>query len=717
MKRMWLLQAILIALSLDRMPVIAGEMLPVVAQVNEATTGAELLKLAEEELKNNRRETAIKLLDRALGIFEAKLDFQGKAKALGNLGNVYRQLGQYQKAENYHQQSLQIAQKIKDRQSESNALGNLGIIYSIIGEHQKAESYLGREFQILREIKNPHSKLNLPGNFGNRNRTGSHQRYSTLHSMMQVLREFRDQQREFNVLDNIGTVYYHLKEFPTAIKYLQQATEVSDSLRTDLTDENKVSLFETQLQTYKRLATALYLTGDQSASLIATERGRTRVFNDLIAKRLADTPNLFPAIAFTFEQLQAQAIFRKSTIISYNILDPFNILIYVLKPDGILTVRESSISQTPKLTTHVLTPHVFNPYIISKPYVLEPDEDLTPREIPIPQTPELNNLITNSRTAIKQSGEYALRQQAGSNTTLSQRGNQLDLNTLKPGMKVRLKSDSATAPGRAVIAINIATGIMTLETQGDGKPTREEVSFSLVREILPTTFTAETRSLQQLHQILIEPIADLLPSNPQSPVIFIPDGVLYEVPFAALQDPQGRYLIEKHTISLAPSLSVLVQTGQLQQRRLSPVNQSLVVGNPTLSKEHESLPYSQLEAQQVAKQLQSPVLLGSAATKAQVTRQLSTAPIIHLATHGGYNSQEGLNSSGIFLTGSGNKDGFLTASEVLNYKLQADLVVVSSCDSGRGQISGDGVLGLSRSQEHLVRWCRCGRSMTELRQI
>jgi CHAT domain-containing protein len=67
-----------------------------------------------------------------------------------------------------------------------------------------------------------------------------------------------------------------------------------------------------------------------------------------------------------------------------------------------------------------------------------------------------------------------------------------------------------------------------------------------------------------------------------------------------------------------------------------------------------------------------------------------------LATHGILDDARGLGSA-IALAPEGRDDGFLTAEEVLDLKLSAELVVLSACDTGRGRITGDGVIGLSRS--------------------
>ncbi len=69
--------------------------------------------------------------------------------------------------------------------------------------------------------------------------------------------------------------------------------------------------------------------------------------------------------------------------------------------------------------------------------------------------------------------------------------------------------------------------------------------------------TTPSQRVQQLYQLLIQPIAELLPTASDLRVIFIPQGQLFLVPFAALQDAMGKYLIEKHTILTAPSIQVL----------------------------------------------------------------------------------------------------------------------------------------------------------------
>ncbi|MDJ0600350.1 MAG: CHAT domain-containing tetratricopeptide repeat protein [Crocosphaera sp.] len=219
----------------------------------------------------------------------------------------------------------------------------------------------------------------------------------------------------------------------------------------------------------------------------------------------------------------------------------------------------------------------------------------------------------------------------------------------------------------------------------------------------------QTSNLQQLYQLLIEPIADLLPSDPNQAVIFIPQGELFLVPFPALQDQAGTYLIGKHTILTAPAIQLLDLT-QKQRTNVQQANlqNKVIVGNPTMPKvtvkigeppeQLKPLPAAKTEAIEIAKLFNTQPLIGSQATKKNILSQLPQARIIHLATHGLLDDIQGSGVPGaIALAPSGNDNGLLTANEILDLKLNAELVVLSACDTGRGRITGDGVIGLSRS--------------------
>jgi hypothetical protein len=216
----------------------------------------------------------------------------------------------------------------------------------------------------------------------------------------------------------------------------------------------------------------------------------------------------------------------------------------------------------------------------------------------------------------------------------------------------------------------------------------------------------ETGQLKKLYQYLIQPIADLLPTDANSRVVIIPQDFLFLVPFPALQDPQGKYLIEKHTLLLSPSIQVLDLTHQQQQRIHSATQGVLVVGNPTMPslstdpgmppQQLPSLPGSEQEAKAIAQLFHTQAIIGNQATKQELLPRLSQARIIHLATHGILDDLRGVFSS-LALAPTSQDRGFLTAREIISLKLNAELVVLSACNTGRGKINGDGVLGLSRS--------------------
>ncbi|MCX7592929.1 MAG: CHAT domain-containing protein [Fischerella sp.] len=213
--------------------------------------------------------------------------------------------------------------------------------------------------------------------------------------------------------------------------------------------------------------------------------------------------------------------------------------------------------------------------------------------------------------------------------------------------------------------------------------------------------------LKKLHEILIHPISEILPRNPDERVIFIPQGELFLVPFAALQNAQGKYLIENHTISTAPSIQALDLLAQFKQRYQRQKRQdALVVGNPIMPtvvlkpgdkpQQFSPIPGAEQEAKAIATIMNTQALTGQAATEIEVVRRMSKARIIHLATNAYIDTMQGFKSFLAFAP-SANSDGLLTIDEINKLQLHAELVVLSSSQTALGRITGDGVIGLSRA--------------------
>ena len=89
-------------------------------------------------------------------------------------------------------------------------------------------------------------------------------------------------------------------------------------------------------------------------------------------------------------------------------------------------------------------------------------------------------------------------------------------------------------------------------------------------------------------------------------------------------------------------------------------------------------------------------LTGLSATKRNVVRMLADAPILHLATHGIVCNPE-FKLGAVLLAPSSGDDGILHASELPALRVGARLVVLSACQTGQGQVSAEGLLGLSRA--------------------
>ena len=211
-------------------------------------------------------------------------------------------------------------------------------------------------------------------------------------------------------------------------------------------------------------------------------------------------------------------------------------------------------------------------------------------------------------------------------------------------------------------------------------------------------------ALKELYNVVIAPISHLIKDEE---LIIVPDGSSFLIPYAALLDQNSRYLSERLRIRLAPSLTSLRLLAECPEERHS-TSGALLVGDPWIEtvrlksgeqlKRYFQLPGAEEEVKMIGQILNVEPLTGKNATKEQVLSRLNSVSLVHIAAHGSAERGEILLSPN--LGGSEpleEKDFLLTMTDVLNAKLDAKLVVLSCCHSGRGEIKAEGVVGIARA--------------------
>jgi CHAT domain-containing protein len=597
-------------------------------------------------------------------------DRQGEGQALGNLGSASMLLGKYPQAIEYQKQSLKVAHEMNNQQGECNALGSLGSAYDSLGDHIEAIKYHKRGLGIARGmIKDRESESAILINLGASYNLVGNYTEAIEHSQqgLKTAREIKHRLNEGKALGNLGIAHLSLGNHAIGVEYEQQALKVAREIK----DRKSEGL------ALNALGAAFFST----SNLAMAEK------------------NLFEGIAI-WESLRKEgsgnndsnqiSIFEEQSN-TYRILQ--QVLIAQNDPNTALEIAERGRARAlvsllmKKLATDSKTGAM--------------DKSHFPSTAQIQQTAKAQNATLVEYSIIydyfKIDGKRQFHEAAlyiwviPPNGTITFR--QVDLKPLWQNQHTQL-ADLVTTSRSAIGVRSRAPATTT---------------------IFPSTFNPDNqkRNLQQLHKLLIAPIADLLPKDPNEQIIFIPQGELFLVPFPALQAANGKYLIENHTIRTAPAIQVLDLTRQQkQQQSTHPSNNtSLIVGNPIMPTitttagetptKLDDLPNAKREAESIATLLRTTAQTGDQARKATILKQLPTARRIHFATHGLLDDFKGLGIPGAIAlapdkTGELN-DGLLTAGEIFDLKLSADLVVLSACNTGNGKITGDGVIGLSRS--------------------
>lgn len=224
------------------------------------------------------------------------------------------------------------------------------------------------------------------------------------------------------------------------------------------------------------------------------------------------------------------------------------------------------------------------------------------------------------------------------------------------------------------------------------------------------------KRLSLLYKLLITPIETFLEGETKH-IVFVPQGSLLGIPYSALCGNNG-YLVERFAITVSLSLHLL-QLGAASSQAQTCIQTVLAVGNPLMpEKTIEQLKKASEEAKSVVETVQplhATLLCEGDATKEAVAKLIQLHQIVHLATHAiPTESLEDLDipstassmtpysdysTRGAIVLAQSGKDcsGLLTAHEIQQMTIPAELVVLSCCRTGQGRITSDGVLGLSRA--------------------
>ncbi|MBK5279121.1 MAG: CHAT domain-containing protein [Bacteroidia bacterium] len=237
------------------------------------------------------------------------------------------------------------------------------------------------------------------------------------------------------------------------------------------------------------------------------------------------------------------------------------------------------------------------------------------------------------------------------------------------------------------------------------------------------------------YKVFWEPIKSKI--GQYSTIFISPDGVYNLLNLEAIPTPDGRYVIDNSNIVMVNNTKDLYLR-KTKGKKPTVSNTATMFGNPTFyltasaSNNIPSLPGTELEVNQLQELLKQKGWITDKFVEKNATeehvKEIESPKIFHIATHGFYTpsvnadaatqmtesesamSENPLLKTGLLLKGAGDlrdkskynynlESGILTAYEAMSLNLdQTDLVVLSACETGLGDISnGEGVYGLQRA--------------------
>jgi CHAT domain-containing protein/tetratricopeptide (TPR) repeat protein len=636
--------------------------------------------------KLGRLDSALAYLQAALPIFREVSDRPKEATTLNNLGLVFAKLSRPDSALAYYLAGLTILREVGARGLAAGPLTNIGVAFAEVGRPDSALAYYNAALSIAREVKDRAAEaatMNSIGSLFNENSLPD-SALAYYRATLSISREIDDRHREAEAVSNIGAAFAGLSRRDSALTYLRAALPI----------QRQIGDRGGEAKTLNNIGAVFALLNRPDSALAYYQSGlaitRQVGASDIEVKALSNLGLLYHDSRGPGDAFRAVAYLDSAAALSANI-------------------RKHAGGEANQIAFAEQHLGLFELWPLA--WLALGSEEHTVRG-----TAAALGAAERGRA---QSLLDLMRRTADQANGVS--GISSDLN--RPGTDLAAEADSLLASLRrshtaALIYLPTLDTLITwiLLPSGDLRVVRSSIGSDSLAVLLtglragPLVYEGSASALASL---LMPP--DLLAPIPAgSELVIIPQGMLALVPFAAL--PSGANdepLGIRYALRYAPSLAALnAAEGRraLGTGRTAQLRNALVVGNPTMplvstlggTERLRSLPGAELEGRRTAAQLGVTPLTGSAASERVVRQRLPGATIIHLATHGlAYSTEARVRNSYIALAPDSLNDGLLTVGEILDdptLTLQADLVVLSACQTGLGDLKyAEGTVGLQRA--------------------